>query len=66
MPSLHTHITNHEMDRPSSHIRVFGDDYHITTMNENGRLDGTSTSIIKIFHTLGPPFAHLCKLKIDF
>ena len=66
MPSPHTHITNLEVNRPSSHKQVIGNDYHMTNMNENGRLDGTNTSIFKTFHTLVRPFAHIPKLKKYF
>ena len=49
MPPLHTHITNHEIIRSSLHVQVTGGNYHMTTMYENGQLDGTMTSIVKLF-----------------
>ena len=36
------------------------------TMNENGRLDNTNTSVINIFHTVGPPLAHPPKTRKQF
>ena len=37
--------------------------YHMTTMNGIGKLNGTNTSIAySPFQTLGPPFVH--KLKV--
>jgi len=48
MPPLHTHNTNHEINRPPRDIQVTRDDYHTTTMDENGRLDDINTSILPI------------------
>ena len=48
MPPLHTHITNHGINRPLLHIEVNGDNYYMTIMDENGQLDDTNTSTIKL------------------
>ena len=48
MPPLHTHITNHEINRLLLHIKVIGDNYYMTIMDEKGQLDNTNTSTIKL------------------
>ena len=66
MPSLHTHFYKSWNRWACITYTSHWGQLPYDNNDENGRLDGTNTSIIKENHTKGPPFAHLPKLRIYF